>query len=154
MADFEIRMIAEYLGDPLVDRGSTNLEKAENLWDDLNLFESNWFGGTEMRVRFEYATPNDEIHTTNWRSSDGCPPEIRHKKSREAVPIQCRARAAFILSRAAELIETFLNGNRKDFVEALDLFPRRMAYAVLAAAMIHTKGARRASLASFLLEMA
>jgi hypothetical protein len=68
------------------------------------------------------------------------------------VPIGCTERLAFIKATAAELEETFHNGNRKDLLAGLEALPPRVAFAVLAT--IQVGGIRSRSVARFLQEMA
>jgi len=51
------------------------------------------------------------------------------------IPRGCRARSAFIMDKAQELKETFINGNKSDVLKALESMPKTVAFAVLATIM-------------------
>jgi hypothetical protein len=72
------------------------------------------------------------------------------------VPIGCADRLDFIERWAAELSDTFINGNRKDLLHTLEAVPPRVAFAVLATILDNAVGKPKmsASLARFLQEMA
>jgi len=55
----------------------------------------------------------------------------------DKLPIQCAARYHEIERRAQKLLTTFVNGNRKITVEALDEMEPRAALAVLSEMMMH-----------------
>ena len=56
--------------------------------------------------------------------------------SMSEIPKECRARFEWICERAEELMESFINGNRKSTVEALESMEPRVALAVLSEMMV------------------
>lgn len=68
---------------------------------------------------------------------------------KHGIPIECRARMKFIHQRAFDLQTTFINGNKRDLLAALEDLPPRMAFAVLA-----TVCQGDGNVASYLREMA
>lgn len=72
----------------------------------------------------------------------------------EKVPIGCASRYTFIVRRAAELRNTFINGNRKDMLAGLEELEPRVAYAVLAEMVTGVQPEVRNSVHRFLMEAA
>ena len=70
------------------------------------------------------------------------------------LPIECRARFEAIGTRAQELHETFLNGNKGDVVQALEEMEPRAAFAVLAEMMLDYGHSTRRDLHRYLKEVA
>lgn len=53
------------------------------------------------------------------------------------LPIQCRSRYEELIRRAKKLMPVFINGNRKDTLEAFEKMDTRAALAVLSEMMMH-----------------
>ena len=70
------------------------------------------------------------------------------------VPTQCRARFYTILEISGELIETWINGNRKDVVVAFDELGPSVSRAVLTQMMMNSDDDTAASLTSYFMEVA
>jgi len=71
----------------------------------------------------------------------------------EKLPIGCTARYNEILHRARELLETFINGNRKYTVQELEGMEPRAALAVLSEMMIRSSPVEQEDLNRFLKEV-
>lgn len=70
-------------------------------------------------------------------------------------PKGCQERNAAIYYRAVELAATFINGNRKDLLSALEeIEEAKVAFAVLATLMDSMSNQERSAVARFLREMA
>ena len=70
------------------------------------------------------------------------------------LPIECRARAQMIDDRAKELLESFINGNRKTVLAELCEFSRTGALAILSVMMNNASKEARNDIARFMREMA
>ncbi len=71
-----------------------------------------------------------------------------------ADPQGCRARYEFILTRARELADSYINGNRSDVLAALQELPPRVSLAVLATISFELSTLEFQSLKRYLQEMA
>jgi len=72
----------------------------------------------------------------------------------DPLPMGCRARYDEIHQRSDRLLETFINGNRKDLLEELVETEPKAALAILALIMDSTRSDVRGDLTRFLAESA
>lgn len=70
------------------------------------------------------------------------------------LPIGCAARYAEVERRADELLESFLNGNRKVVLEELESMEPRAAFAVLARMSVFLPTPEVGNFVNFFMEMA